>query len=94
MGVMTHVTRRGASDIWRRRIPKRALCGCAHALSTKDGKAIVFLRSPWLPHVGLECRAVAPAWASVLARLPTRSVSLLLRGQPVYPAYPDFPNDP
>ncbi|WP_412508989.1 DUF6538 domain-containing protein [Roseovarius sp. SYSU LYC5161] len=41
MGVMTHVTRRGASYIWRRRIPKRALQSKSDGLSTKNNGVIV-----------------------------------------------------
>ena len=41
MGAMTHVTRRGASYVWRRRIPKHALPRCAKALSTKNSGEII-----------------------------------------------------
>lgn len=41
MGAMTHVTRRGASYVWRRRIPKHALPRCAKALSTKNSGGII-----------------------------------------------------
>ena len=41
MGAMTHVTRRGAGYIWRRRIPKRALEGRGGCLSTENEGAIL-----------------------------------------------------
>ena len=41
MGVMTHVTRRGACYVWRRRIPKRALQSESDGLSTKINGVIV-----------------------------------------------------
>ena len=53
MGVMTHVTRRGASYIWRRRIPKRALEAEGNGLSTKKSSVIV--------QVSLETRDLSKA---------------------------------
>lgn len=77
IGATTHVTRRGAAYIWRRRIPKRALKGREGGLSTKNAGTMlqVSLQTRDLSTAARRAPVVSTAFDDMLDSMTDKSLT-------------------